>query len=86
MSDKELIEGFDSEINLKYSFAAGKATSVFLRGIKEGKIIGQRSDKTGMVTVPPRGACPITGTPMSEEVELPETGTVISFTFNIFSR
>lgn len=78
--EKELIEGFESPINLRYSFAAGAATSKFLREIKKGKIVGQRSNVTGYVSVPPRGACPISGTPMTEEVELPETGTVISFT------
>ena len=78
--EKEMIEGFDSPINLHYTFAAGKATSKFLREIKKGRIVGQRSEVTGMVSVPPRGACPISGTPTVEEVELPETGTIISFT------
>lgn len=78
--EKDMVEGFESPINLKYSFAAGAATSKFLREIKKGKIVGQRSEVTGFVSVPPRGACPISGTPMIEEVELPETGTVISFT------
>jgi hypothetical protein len=78
--EKKMVEGFDSPTDLKYSFAAGKATSVFLNQIKDGKIIGQRSSVTGFVSVPPRGACPISGTPMTEVVELPETGTIISFT------
>lgn len=81
MSDeKKMVEGFESPIELKYTFAAGAATSKFLREIKKGRIVGQRSDVTGFVSVPPRGACPISGTPMTEEVELPETGTVMSFT------
>lgn len=78
--EKPMVEGFESPINLKYTFAAGAATSKFLRQIKEGKIVGQRSEVTGFVSVPPRGACPMSGTEMIEEVELPETGTVISFT------
>lgn len=78
--EKPPVEGFNSPINLKYTFAAGAATSKFLNEIKRGNIVGQRSDVTGFVSVPPRGACPISGTPMSEEVKLPETGTVISFT------
>ena len=78
--EKALIEGFESPIELKYSFAAGAATTVFLNEIKQGRIIGQRSSVTGLVSVPPRGACPISGTPMTEVVQLPETGTVISFT------
>lgn len=78
--EKTLIEGFESPINLKYSFAAGAATSKFLKEIRQGKIVGQRSNVTGLVSVPPRGACPISGTPTTEEVTLPETGTVVSFT------
>lgn len=81
MSDeKTMVEGFESPIELRYSFAAGAATSKFLREIKQGKIVGQRSNVTGFVSVPPRGACPISGTPMTEEVTLPETGTIMSFT------
>lgn len=79
--DKDgMVQGFESPINLHYSFTAGAATSKFLREIKNGRIVGQRSTVTGMVSVPPRGACPVSGTPTKEEVVLPETGTIISFT------
>ena len=78
--EKVMVEGFDAPVNLKYTFAAGAATSKFLREIKKGNIVGQRSAVTGFVSVPPRGACPISGTPMTEEVTLPETGTIMSYT------
>ena len=78
--EKAMVEGFESPVNLKYTFAAGRATTQFLNEIKQGRIVGQRSDVTGFVSVPPRGACPISGTPTTEEVRLPETGTVISYT------
>lgn len=78
--EKTMVEGFESPINLKYTFAAGDATAKFLREIQNGKIVGKRSSVTGYVSVPPRGACPISGTVMEEEVVLPETGTVMSFT------
>ncbi len=78
--EKKMVEGFESPINLRYNFAAGRATSSFLRGIQQGKILGHRSSVTGKVTVPPRGADPETGTPTTEEVLLPETATVCSFT------
>ena len=78
--EKTMVEGFEAPVNLKYTFAAGAATSKFLREIKKGNIVGQRSSVTGFVYVPPRGACPISGTPMNEEVVLPETGTVMSYT------
>lgn len=81
MSDeKPMVEGFESPINLHYTFAAGYATSKFLRSIKDGKLVGQRSPKTGKVILPPRGSCPETGVPTTEEVTVQDTGTVITFT------
>lgn len=81
MSDeKPMVEGIESPISLHYTFAAGRATSKFLHEIKKGRIVGQRSPKTGKITVPPRGACPETGVPTEEQVLLPDTGVVISFT------
>lgn len=81
MSDeKQMVEGFDAPISLHYTFAAGRATSKFLREIKKGHIVGQRSPKSGKVTVPPRGACPEFGVPTTDEVRLADVGTVISFT------
>ncbi|MBK8289326.1 MAG: OB-fold domain-containing protein [Cellvibrionales bacterium] len=74
------VEIIDSPVYMNYSFAAGRATSNFLRSIKEGKLVGQRSSITGKVIVPPRGSDAETGTPTFEEVELPDTATVIMFT------
>ena len=76
----DFVKVMESPIVLKYNFSAGYATSKFLRGCKEGKIIGQRSSVTGKVIVPPRGSDPETGTPTVEEVELGNKATVISFT------
>ena len=75
----ELVEGFESPIYLPYSFTAARATSKFLRHVKERRLVGQRSI-TGKVIVPPRGSCPETGTPTEEEVPLSDKGTIISFT------
>ena len=74
------IEMIECPIVLNYNFSAGRATTRFLRGMKEGKLIGQRSPLTGKVIVPPRGACPESGLPTVEEVPLPDTATVITFT------
>lgn len=78
--EKTMVEGFESPISLRYNFAAGRATSKFLKEIRQGRIVGQRSPVTGKVTVPPRGSCPESGVPTEEEVLLPDTGTVITFT------
>ncbi len=51
----------------------------FLRGIAEGKILGQRCPSAGSVYVPPRGACPRCAVPTEEEVEVADKGTVTTF-------
>ena len=45
----------------------------------EGRLLGQRCGVCGQVYVPPRGTCPADGVPTTEEVELPESGTVTTF-------
>ena len=66
-------------IHLEYSYTAGGAQSKFLKGITEGRILGQRCQACGKVYVPPRGSCPTCGVPTAEQVELPGTGTVTTF-------
>ena len=55
-----------------------QAQSRFLRGLTEGKIIGEKAPG-GKVYVPARGADPDLGVPTTEPVELAHTGTVTSF-------
>ena len=62
----------------EYMYTAGGATTRFLQGIAEGKILGERAPG-GKVYVPSRGADPELGKPTSEQVELPNTGTLTSF-------
>ena len=66
-------------IHLEYSYTAGAAQSKFLKGITEGRILGQRCPACGKVYVPPRGACPTDGVPTEEEVELADRGVVTTF-------
>jgi uncharacterized OB-fold protein len=63
---------------LEYEFTAGGATTRFLRGIQQKKILGERAPG-GKVYVPSRGADPQLGVPTSEQVELPHVGTLTSF-------
>jgi uncharacterized OB-fold protein len=63
---------------LDYEFTAGEATTRFLRGIKEKRIMGERAEG-GKVYVPSRGADPQLGVPTAEQVELPHVGTLTSF-------
>jgi len=64
---------------LTYRFTPGAAMSRFLRGIEQGRILGQRCPVCQKVYTPPRGSCPACGVPTEEEVELPGTGTVTTF-------
>lgn len=80
MSEEGPVEIMESPINLSYNFSAGRATSQFLKAIKQGRLVGQRSPITGKVTVPPRGSDPETGVATVGEVELGDTATVMSFT------
>lgn len=66
-------------IRLHYVHSASAEESRYLRGLKEGKVIGQRCPACGKVYVPPRGACPVDGVPTTTDVELPDVGTVTTF-------
>jgi uncharacterized OB-fold protein len=75
----EIVKGFVSPVKLHYTVNAGRASSRFLRGLLERRILGQRCPVCQKVNVPPRGACPTCGVPTEEEVQLGETGTVTTF-------
>ncbi len=66
-------------IHLSYQHSASPEESRYLRGLAEGRILGQRCPACGKVYLPPRGACPTDGVPTEEEVELPDTGVVTTF-------
>ncbi len=69
-------------ISLDYATKATDEGMRFLDKLIEGKIIGHKSKVSGMVYVPPKGFCPLTGTPTSEEdeVEVSDHGTATAFT------
>ena len=66
-------------IRLDYRFTPGIAQSLFLRGLAEGRFVGQRCPKCGKVYIPARGSCPVDGVPTDEEVALPNSGIVTTF-------
>ncbi|GAA3385122.1 Zn-ribbon domain-containing OB-fold protein [Cryptosporangium minutisporangium] len=66
-------------IELAYWHTASPEESRFLRGITEGRLLGQRCPVCGKVYIPPRGACPVDGVPTTDEVALPDRGTVTTF-------
>jgi hypothetical protein len=66
-------------VRLRYEHTASPGESTYLRGLAEGRLIGQRCPACGKVYVPSRGTCPVDGVPADEEVELPDHGTVTTF-------
>jgi uncharacterized protein len=66
-------------VRLHYEHTASPGESEFLRGLADGRLLGQRCPACGKVYIPPRAACPTDGVPTTREVELPDTGTVTTF-------
>ena len=79
LQDVELVRSVRIPARLDYEFTAGDASSRFLRGITQKKIIGQKANETSRVYVPPRGADPELGATTPIEVEVAQVGTVTSF-------
>ncbi|MGB2756462.1 MAG: Zn-ribbon domain-containing OB-fold protein [Acidimicrobiia bacterium] len=65
--------------SLEFDITSGFAPGKFLRGVKEGKLFGQRCPQCHKVTMPPRGSCAKCGVPTTEEVECGPNGTVTTF-------
>ncbi len=74
----EPIRMIRAPFRLEYHIQAGADKTAFLQALTEKRIVGRRSP-IGKVFVPSVGACPVTGLPMEEEVELPDVGTVVNF-------
>jgi uncharacterized OB-fold protein len=66
----------ESAPQAKYEFSAGPSLSKFLQGLKEGKILGKRCPRCGRIYVPPRDYCEYCHVPLTNWVEVPDTGVV----------
>ena len=66
-------------VRLRYEHTASPGESTYLRGLAEGRLIGHQCPACGKVYIPSRGTCPVDGVPADREVELPDTGTVTTF-------
>jgi uncharacterized protein len=73
------VTGIVVPVELDYLYAASPEESLFYRSLAQGKLVGQRCPSCGKVYIPPRSACPADGTPTTDEVPLPDTGTVTTF-------
>ena len=66
-------------IRLSYEHTASPEETRYLYGLAEGRVLAQRCPACHKVYIPPRGACPTCGVPTTDEVELPDVGTVTTF-------
>jgi uncharacterized OB-fold protein len=66
-------------VRLRYQHTASPAESAYLRGLADGRLVGQRCPACRKVYIPARGACPVDGVPTDSEVELPQTGTITTY-------
>jgi uncharacterized protein len=77
--DADDIAILTTPVNLSYLHSASPEESRYLRGLADGKLLGQRCPACRKVYIPPRGACPTDGVPTEEEIELPDRGIVTTF-------
>lgn len=77
--EQKPVTNIKTPMRLEYRYSAGEATSRFLRGIGQGKILGQRCPSCSKVYVPPRGSCPRCAVPTTDEVQLSDKGTITTF-------
>ncbi|SER82120.1 Zn-ribbon domain-containing OB-fold protein [Lentzea albida] len=66
-------------VTLHYTHSASPTEDPFLRGLMEGRLLGQRCPSCEKVYFPPRPACPTDGVPTTEQVELADHGTITTF-------
>jgi hypothetical protein len=77
---REPVEILRTPIELDYTYSAGQSASRFLRGIAQGKLLGQKCPVDGRVYFPSRGSCPQHGVPFTGDlVELRDRGTVVTY-------
>jgi len=77
--DADDITMITTPVHLSYQHSASPEESRYLRGLADGKLLGQRCPACEKVYIPPRGACPTDGVPTEEEIELPDRGIVTTF-------
>jgi uncharacterized OB-fold protein len=79
IDERDPVTMVTTPVHLRYEHTASPEESRYLRGLAEGRLVGQRCPACGKVYLPPRGACPTDGVPTADEVELPDRGTVTTF-------
>jgi uncharacterized OB-fold protein len=78
-SQLEPVTGIITPVDVTFDHSASVQESAYLRGLKDGKVIGGRTHAGGKVYVPPRTVSPADGKPTTELVELSDHGTVTTY-------
>lgn len=78
-AEPEPVTMITTPVWLGYAHSASPTETSHLRGLEQGRMVGQRCPSCRKVYLPPRGACPTCGVPTDEDVELPDTGIVTTF-------
>ena len=65
--------------NAQYAWDAGVAIGRYLAELKEGRLVGVHCRKCKRTVIPPRNFCEWCFRPMDSWVDLPDTGTVNTF-------
>lgn len=76
---KEPVKYIQTDLHLPYHYFAGDCRALYLRALKDKKILGSKCSKTGKVFVPPMLNSPESFEPCNEIVELPHCGIVTTF-------
>lgn len=79
LRDVEAVRSVRTPAQLDFTYTPGQASSAYLRGITEKRILGARVEPGTRVYVPPRGADPQLGRPTTEFLEVAHRGTLVSF-------
>jgi len=75
----EPVRYIDSNVYLPYDYVAGDLKALYLRALKDRRILGSKCSKTGKVFVPPLPNSPESFAPCNELVEVSDQGTMTTF-------
>lgn len=73
------VKYIETKIRLPYHYVAGDWRALYLRALKDRRILGSRCSATGKVFVPPLMSSPESFAPCDEIVELPDRGVVTTY-------
>lgn len=76
---REPVPYIQKDMYLPYDYIAGDYRAIYLRALKEKKILGSKCSKTGRVFVPPVMSSPESLEPATEFVEVSDRGVVKTF-------